>query len=142
METTKMTPYLIFYGKCDEALKYYEKHLGATINAVMRFSDMPDIPEGAISPDFKDKVMHSEFTVRGTTIFASDGGFPGKQLEGVSFALEVQTKEEADSIFNALVEGGSTVLMPMAETFWSPYYGMVDDPFNVGWMVMLPGEAS
>jgi PhnB protein len=138
--TTTITPYLTLYGKCDDALKFYEKWLGAEIGMAMRFSDAPDMPEGAIDPDFKDKVMHCQFSVRGTTIFASDGGFAGKQAEGISFAIEVQTKEEADEIFNSLVQGGSEVIMPMAETFWSPYYGMINDPFNVGWMIMIPGE--
>ncbi len=141
MDKTTMTPYLVFYGQCDEALKFYQERLGATIGMVMRFNQAPGMPEDAIAPDFKDKVMHGEFNVRGMTIFASDGSHPGKRIEGVSFAIEVQTKEEADAIFNSLVAGGSEVIMPMEETFWSPYYGMLNDPFNVGWMVMLPGEA-
>jgi PhnB protein len=137
--STQLIPYLTLYGRCDEAMAFYQQHLGAQIGMVMRFNEMPDSPpDDMLHPEFNDKVMHCEITIGATTFFASDGGFPGKQVEGMSFAVEVPTKEEADALFNALVSGGSEVMMPMMETFWSPYFGMVNDPFNVGWMIMLP----
>ena len=42
---------------------------------------------------------------------------------------------DADRVFNALSEGGQ-VRMPLDKTFWSPRFGMVQDKFGVGWMVV------
>ena len=73
-------------------------------------------------------------------IAIASGGCDDKSMfDGFRLALTVQTEDEADKAFNALAEGGS-IQMPLCTTFWSPCYGMVADKFNVGWMVMVPGE--
>ena len=47
---------------------------------------------------------------------------------------------EAERLFHALAEGGQ-VQMPLAETFFSPRFGMVADRFGVSWMVyVVPAE--
>ena len=38
----KTNTYLNFAGTCKEALQYYEKHLGAKIQMMMTFDQMPD----------------------------------------------------------------------------------------------------
>jgi PhnB protein len=50
--------------------------------------------------------------------------------------LTVPNEAEADRAFGALAEGGK-VEMPLARTFWSPRFGVVEDRFGVGWMVMV-----
>ena len=35
-------PYLFFDGRCDEALEFYKKTLGAEPTMLMRFKDAPD----------------------------------------------------------------------------------------------------
>jgi PhnB protein len=46
-------------------------------------------------------------------------------------------------VFKALADGGE-VQMPLAETFFSPSFGMVADRFGVPWMVvtMMANEAA
>ena len=139
--STQIQPYLVFGGRCDEALAFYKTALDATLGMRMGFSDSPDpMPPGMLAEGFENKVMHSEFTVAGNTIMASDGCAPGDGgFHGFSLALLVPSEGDADRYFNALADGGE-VTMPLSKTFWSPRYGMVKDRFGMHWQVMVPGE--
>lgn len=141
MKDTVIT-YLFFgQGRCEEALEYYKTHLGAVIGDIFRFNQSPDpVPEGMLAPGFEEKVMHASVTIGKTEFYASDGCTPDQPGEGYMLVLAVDTKEEADRIFAALADGGE-VTMPLCETFWSEYYGMLKDKFGVGWMVNIPRES-
>jgi PhnB protein len=135
--------YLCFEGRCEEALKFYEKNLGAKINAIMRFKDNPEPPPadqpGCGSGD-PNKVMHACLTIANTTIMASDGSCTGSgKFGGFSLTYSVSTEEEARRIFGALAEGGQ-VHMPLGETFFAKIFGVVADPFGVSWMVIIPKQ--
>ncbi|MEK6700816.1 MAG: VOC family protein [Planctomycetota bacterium] len=135
---TIVQPYLFFGGRCEEALAFYTKAIGAQVEMVMKFSDSPQpMPPGMLQPGFENKVMHSSFRVGESTIIASDGCGEGGKFEGFSLSLAVKTEAEADRAFAALCEGGK-VTMPLAKTFWSPRYGMLTDRFGIGWMVSVP----
>lgn len=134
----KVQPYLFFDGRCEEALEFYKKAIGAQVGMMMRFGESPDGhgPEGVSG----DKVMHASFFVGNTLIMASDGWAKGQpKFEG--FCLSLSAKDEADSqkLFSALSDGGE-VTQPLAKTFFSPSFGMVKDKFGVHWMVMVPQE--
>ncbi|MDO6705525.1 YciI family protein [Photobacterium sp. 1_MG-2023] len=132
--------YLFFNGRCDEALAYYQEHLGARIHLKFRFNESPDpVPEGMLPPGFENKVMHCEFTIGKMRIFASDGCGDEGPFTGFNLTLTIDSEAEARRVFDALADGGS-VRMPLDKTFWSPLYGQVTDKFGMGWMVMLPGE--
>lgn len=129
-------PYLNFGGRCEEALAFYRDALGAEIEMMMRFSEIPEpMPPGALAPGFENKVMHASFRVAGSTIMASDGCHEGASFAGFSLALTLDSVEKVDRAFAALSDGGQ-VTMPLAKTFWSPRFGMVNDRFGVAWMVM------
>lgn len=130
--------YLFFNGRCDEALEFYRKALGAEVGMVMRYKDSPEpVQPGMIPPGFENKVMHSSFRVGGTTIMASDGCSTEKSnFQGFSLALSLDSEAEADRAFTSLVDGGK-VEMPLTKTFWSPKFGMLQDRFGVGWMIMV-----
>ncbi|WP_438826600.1 VOC family protein [Riemerella columbina] len=49
-------------------------------------------------------------------------------------ALSADSKEEADDIFAKLAEGG-TITMPLMDTFWGDYFGMLTDRFGIQWMM-------
>ena len=133
-------PYLFFNGRCDEALAFYTTVLQAKVRMVLRWNESPEpLPPGILKPGFETKVMHSEFTVGGMTLLASDGCGEPHRFEGFRLALTVPTEAAADLAFNALADGGR-VDMPLAKTFWSSRYGMVTDRFGIGWMVMVPGQ--
>jgi uncharacterized glyoxalase superfamily protein PhnB len=109
---------------------------------LIRFNESPDpVPAGMLQAGFESKVMHAEFSIGDMTIMASDGCNDKASFDGFRLTLSVETPDDANRVFNALTEGGR-VDMPLGPTFWSPCYGMVTDKFNLGWMVMVPGEQS
>lgn len=132
-------PYLFFNGRCDEALEFYRGAIGAEVAFIMRFKDSPEPPPpGMLAPGFEEKVMHAEVRVGETTLMASDGCSAEKaDFKGFSLSLSVGSEAEADRVFAALADGGK-VRMPLAKTFWSPRFGMVEDRFGLGWMVTVP----
>ncbi|MCG8613758.1 MAG: VOC family protein [Pseudomonadales bacterium] len=140
MKQATINNYLFFPGDTEDALQYYQRHLGATIDLLMRFSDSPEpIPEGMVPEGYENKVMHCEFTIGDCKIMASDGcGGEVKTADrGFSLALTIPCEDEARRVFNALADGGE-IQMPLEKTFWSPLFGQVKDKFGIAWMVMLP----
>lgn len=130
-------PYLFFDGRCDEALEFYKKALGAEVEMLVRFGESPETPTIEVAAD---KVMHCSFRVGDTVIHASDGNCGNAtKFDGFSLSITVASEAEADKVFNALAEGGQ-VHMPLDKTFFSPRFGMLMDRFGVGWMVIVPGE--
>jgi PhnB protein len=140
MRKAKVNNYLFFSGRCEEALNFYQKHLGAQVNFMMRFNESPDtVPADMLQEGFENKVMHADFTLGDSSIYASDGCNDATRFSGFRLSLTLQSAEEAHRVFDALATGG-TVDMPLTKTFWSPLYGQVTDQFGIGWMVMLPGD--
>ncbi|HEY5792385.1 MAG TPA: VOC family protein [Chthoniobacterales bacterium] len=141
MSKPTIEPYLTFSGRCEEALEFYKKAIGARVEMVMRFDEAPDpVPEGMLAPGFEKKIMHSSFWVGDSMIMASDGCNEASKFDGFSLSLSLTGEAEAEKIFAALGEGGK-VNMPLGKTFWSPLFGMVEDRFGVSWMVnVLPKD--
>jgi len=40
----EIQPYLFFEGRCDEAIEFYKKALGAKVTMLMRFKEAPEQP--------------------------------------------------------------------------------------------------
>jgi PhnB protein len=138
--TPVVQPYLFFDGRCEEALEFYRKSLGAEVEALMRFKESPD--PAMCAPGSGDKVMHASFRVGETTLFASDGQCTGQaKFNGFSLSLTVPNEAEAERRFAALKDGGE-VQMPLGKTFFSPRFGMVADRFGVLWMIIVPAAES
>ena len=131
----QVQPYLNFDGRCEEALEFYKKAIGAKVGMLMRFKDAPD--ESMITPGNANKVMHSQVQVGDSTVLMSDGRCTGKpNFHGVALTISAKTEAEVERIFNGLAEGGQ-VQMPLGKTFFSPRFGMLADKFGVGWMVLV-----
>jgi PhnB protein len=130
--------YLFFDGRCDEALEFYRKKLGAEVTMLMRFKDSPEPQQpGMVPPGSENKVMHTSFRIGETTVMASDGRCLGKpSFQGFALSLMVDNDAEAERTFSALGDGGQ-VQMPLAKTFFSSRFGMVADRFGVSWMVLV-----
>jgi PhnB protein len=129
----QVEPYLFFEGRCEEALEFYRQALGAEVTMLMRFKESPD--PAMYPPGAEDKVMHANLRIGNTTVMASDGRCEGHAaFQGFALSLSLTDKAEAQRLFTALSEGGE-VQMPLAETFFSPLFGMVVDRFGVTWMI-------
>lgn len=135
MKTPLVQPYLIFNGRCAEALDFYTAALGAERGQTMRFSDCPDpLPEGMIPPDWTDKIMHAEFSIGDHVILASDGCQGGENFSGFFLSISLPDEAAVNQAFTALAEGGE-ITMPLGPTFYSPRFGMLKDRFGLGWSV-------
>lgn len=132
----QVQPYLFFNGRCEEAIEFYRRALGAEVMMLMRFKDSPDpVPSDAVPPGSENKIMHSCLRIGETAVMASDGRCQGRpDFQGFSLSLNVASEAEAERLFAALADGGQ-VQMPLAKTFWSPRFGMVADRYGVSWMV-------
>ncbi len=142
----KVEPYLFFEGRCEEALEFYRRALGAQVTMLMRYKDNPEPAAGpgcgeganARGGPTPEMVMHAAFTVGETQVMASDGmGSGSPAFKGISLSLSPVNDAEAQRLFAALAQGGQ-VQMPLGKTFFSPAFGMVADRFGVSWMVVVP----
>lgn len=131
-------PYLFFNGCCEQAVEFYRKALGAKVEMMMRFKESPEPPPpDKVPPGYENKIMHTSFRVGATTVMASDGCASEKpDFRGFSLSLAVTSEAEADRVFAALADGGR-ITMPLEKTFWSPRFGMLEDRFGLGWMIMV-----
>jgi PhnB protein len=134
----QVNPYLFFEGRCEEALEFYKKAVGAEVTFLMRHKDSPESPPpGVLPPGSENKVMHATFAIGQSTLHASDGHCRGNaKHEGFSLSITVAKPAEADRFFNALADGGQ-ITMPLCKTFFSPRFGMLSDRFGIGWMVYV-----
>ncbi len=136
----QVQPYLFFEGRCEEALNFYKKALGAEIQVMMRYNENPEPqasgPGCGPAPD-GNKIMHANFLVGDTQLMASDGMAQGQpEFKGMSLSITAANEAEAQRLFKALGDGGQ-VQMPLGKTFFSPAFGMVADRFGVSWMVIV-----
>jgi PhnB protein len=141
----QVQPYLFYEGRCQEALDFYKKAIGAEVVFLMQYKDAP--PSG--NPDQcgggeskapqmpPDAVMHCTVQVGSSQFMASDGSCSGKpNFQGVSLSLTCDSPEQAEKLFASLGVGGQ-VQMPLTQTFFSPRFGMVADKFGVSWMIYV-----
>ena len=125
----RVDPYLYFNGRCEEAVAFYARALGARVALLTRFKDLPGMepPPGAA-----DKVAHADLRIGETTLLASDGGQGDR---GFSLTLSAESDAEAERLFAALGEEGE-VRLPIAPTPFASRFGMVEDRFGVLWTVV------
>jgi PhnB protein len=134
-----VTPYLFFNGRCEEALAFYKKTLGATVEFQMRYSEMPEKPDpNMIPPGSEHLICHASFKIGESALMGSDGcpGQPSK-FDGFSLSLQPKDVAEAERLFNLLADGGQ-IRMPLGKTFYSPSFGIVADKFGLCWMIYAP----
>ena len=130
-------PYLMFAGRCAEAVEFYRTAAGAKVDMLVHFKDAPD--PAMVPPGMGDNVMHACLRFGDTTVYASDGGCDETgTFAGFALSMTVQTADHAERLFAALCDGG-TVRMPLAKTFWAARFGMLTDRFGVRWQVMVEG---
>ena len=136
MATTNI--YLTFNGNCEEAFNFYKSVFGGEFSYIGRFGEMPESDDYKVSEADKNKIMHVSLSIGSSILMGSDTGgewAPNyKQGNNFSISISADSKAEADKIFNALSKDGQ-VTMPMDNTFWGDYFGMLTDKFGINWMM-------
>jgi len=137
----EINAYLFFDGRCEEAVEFYRRALGAKVDMLMRYKDGPQPPPpGSVPPGSENKVMHVSLRIGDTVVMASDGECHGNaKFDGFSLSITVPTEADASRVFTAITDGGK-VNMPLGKTFFAKSFGMGADRFGVNWMVIAPAE--
>ena len=134
-------PYVFFEGRCEEAIEFYRRAAGAEVVMIMRYSESPE-PPTHVPPGSEQKIMHSMIKIGDSNVMMSDGRCSGQPtFQGISLAITVANKAEAERVFKGMGEGGQ-VVQPPIETFFSPSFGMLTDKFGIMWMVVADQEAA
>ena len=130
----KIHTYLNYGGNCEQAFRFYEKHLGGKITGIMTQAQMPGAKD--IPPERAKDVLHASIAIGETMLMASD--VPPERFQPMRSAylsLSVDSSAEAERI-HALLSDGGEVFMPMAETFFAFRFSMLRDKFGTLWMVI------
>jgi PhnB protein len=128
----QVTPYLSFNGQCEEAFKFYEKHLGGKITFMMTYGDAPG--HESIPPEWAKRIMHVTLALGDRLLQGADAPGEYEKPQGFSISLGMSDAAEAERIFKALEEKG-VVGMPLQETFWALRFGVVTDQFGTPWLI-------
>ncbi|WP_146529705.1 VOC family protein [Novipirellula artificiosorum] len=127
-----------FAGRTEEALEHYHDALDAETVFLMRFRDSPD--QSHMKPGMEDMIFHATFRIDGTEFMASDVGYldgePAAVFAGFSLALRLKSLDHAKRVFDALADGGQT-LIPLAKSAFTAWYGIVIDRFGVSWKISV-----
>jgi len=128
----RLNTYVNFAGKCAEAFRYYETHLGGKIGMLMTHGQAPD--QSQVKPEWRDMVLHATITLGGTELMGAD--IPkAEPMRSAYLTLNVESDAEAERIFAALSDGGQA-LMPLQETFFASRFGQARDRFGMNWMIL------
>ena len=121
-------PYLNFNGNTREAMEFYQKACGGTL-------DLQTFGEASKVPGTEHRIMHARLSNGDAVLMASDTmpEHPFVQGTNVMVNIDCESDEELDRIFAALSEG-AMITMPVQDTFWRARFGMLIDKFGVHWM--------
>ena len=132
---TQAIAYLVFDGTCAEAMRFYERALGGTIDLMMSGADSPIAAQ--MPKEFAHRILHARLVLPGGGMLYggdSPAHIPYEGIKGVSITVDFATVAEAEKAFAALAQGGQ-VTMPMQSAFWAKRWGMVTDRFGTPWNV-------
>ncbi|MGH9385158.1 MAG: VOC family protein [Vicinamibacterales bacterium] len=130
----KLNTFLNFGGNCEQALRFYEQHLGGEITMLMRRTEQPDQP--VRWPGWEQSIQYAIMNIGETELMASD--VPPERFQpmrSVYLSLTVDSAAEAERIWALLTDGGE-IFMPMEETFFAIRFGQLRDKFGTSWMIM------
>jgi PhnB protein len=130
MSTSTATPYINFQGHAREAMEFYQKAFGGTLELLTENEQGPPKEAG---PD--DHIMHSALTADGIMVMGSDGhpDYPATAGDNVAIAVSGNDGERLTSAFESLSEGG-TVKQALKIESWGDGFGYFTDKFGINWM--------
>lgn len=126
--------YLTFDGTCAEAMRFYERTLGGTLETLMTHAESPVADQAP--PGSGSRILHARLVIDGRALMASDSpaGGPYEGMNGFALSLHYADLAEARRVFDALSAGGR-VNMPLQKVFWADAFGMLVDRFGTPWMI-------
>ena len=139
----KLNTYLNYGGNCEQAFRFYEKHLGGRIIAMMTHDQAPDASQ--MPPGSEKSILYARINLGETDLMGSD--VPADRFQPMRSAylsLSVKSIEEAERI-HALLSDGGQIFIPMQETFFAFRFSILRDKFGTSWMIIherpMPSQA-
>lgn len=129
-----VTPELVFYKQCEEAMNFYEKVFHGQHKEFMRYQDY--IPEG-VEEDVSNYILHGTMEIFGTPFsFSDELSMPVIAGNMVHLTVNPHSTDEGMRLYDEL-KGNGEVLLPPTETFYSPLHASVKDKFGVIWNIIV-----
>ena len=137
----RVNTYLNFMGNTEEAFNFYKKVFGTEFISVTRMKDMPR-PEGApaLSDSEANLIMNIQLPITsGHVLMATDMvasmGHNLKVGNNVTISLDLDSKEEAEKIYNQLLVNSPENSGPLSPMPWGAIWGSCEDQYGIRWMV-------
>lgn len=132
----KIIPNLWYDREAEEAARFYtslfeNSRVGGIIRAGKAGYEIHGLPESTVKT--------VAFAIEGQRFVAINGGPLFKFTPAVSFLVACRTKEEVDSLWPRLADGGAA-LMELGEYPFSERYGWTRDRYGLSWQVMAMGD--
>jgi len=130
----KLHTYLNYGGNCEQAFRFYEKHLGGKVTIMMTQAEQPNAKD--VRPDQKDAILYARMSIGQTDLMGSDVTSERFQpMRSVYLSLSLDSIDEAERIFDLLSDGGE-IFMPIQETFFAFRFAMLRDRFGTSRMII------
>jgi PhnB protein len=127
----KLDIYVNYRGTCEEAFRFYERHLGGTISGLVRHGQQPN---ANLSTDWHEKILHARIEIAGTVVMGAD--IPTSEpMRSAYLTLRLDTAADAERIYALLTDGGE-IFMKMSQTPFANRFAMFRDKFGTSWMLL------
>ena len=132
-----INPHVNFNGNAEEAFSFYQSVFGGEFTKIVRFKDLASAGF-PVAEHEENKIMHIALPIGKSMLMANDVpeimGRTNENENRSKIVVTAESKEEADKIFNGLSAGGE-IEMPIGDSPWGTYFGMVRDKYGIEWMV-------
>lgn len=134
-----INPHIHFNGNTQEAFEFYKSIFGGEFSRLVRFKDLTQMGGYTFPENELNKIMHIALPIGGTSVLMGSDvpsvlGQVNENENRSKITVSADSKEEADKIFNGLAAGAS-VEMPIGDSPWGSYFGMLRDKYGVEWMI-------
>jgi PhnB protein len=133
----RLDMYVNYRGDCEQAFRYYERHLGGRITGIVRHGDQPN---PALPADWRDKVLHARIEIGSTVLMGADIA-QAEPMRSAYLSLSLDSAEDAERTYALLTDGGE-VFMKMAQTPFANRFAMLRDRFGTSWMLLHQPESA
>jgi PhnB protein len=123
--------YVNYRGRCEEAFRFYEQHLGATLSPMARHADFPN-PN--LPPEWQDKILHARAVIGGTTLMGADVP-TAEPMRSAYLSLTLDSESDAERVYGVLADGGE-IFMKMEKMHFANRFAMLRDRFGASWMIL------
>ena len=122
--------YVNYRGNCEQAFRYYERHLGGRITGIVRHGDQPN---PAVPDDWTDKVLHARIEIGSTVLMGADIA-QAEPMRSAYLTLSLDREEDAERTYDLLTDGGE-IFMKLEKTPFANRFAMLRDRFGTSWML-------